>query len=197
MISSFCNGQADTLETKKGSWGANIGLLVSQDTDGYNKYIYGTYKKANSFIAFGPVWSPKRLYFGKGYSSAFDGLKLNGAHVVYQYMPRMLSRHLNLFFEYDFLFKYNSGSGVDHRSFYQNKIYVNDSQPYKSYGASIENYLGYGLRVNFLKHFYLNQSIGIGLHYTNISIDYEHIEDFKESYLEIGALIKLGIGCNF
>ena len=76
--------------------------------------------------------------------------------------------------------------------------YVPVDKTYKSHRTDIADFIGYGFKVKFLKNFYLNQSIGIGIRYYSSVSDYEDTKySSYQKDTELGVLLKLGLGYTF
>ncbi|MFA6261745.1 MAG: hypothetical protein WC760_09765 [Bacteroidia bacterium] len=155
-------GQMDSSGNKKLVFGYSIGTNVSQATYGLNLFAYVTVEKGKSLFAIGPVlgqkmeivrWGLRRPFANKGYT-------INGFHVMYQISPNPEGKRFDLFFHYEFDFLYFQDMGYDYTDHAINGAY-------NSHISSIENYVGYGLKIKISKNLYLNHSIGIGYLYAN------------------------------
>lgn len=192
-------GQKDTTGTtpEKIVWGTSIGTLYSIASYSLNYFAYGTLDKGKSFFALGPVLGPK-LYFNDGaphYPQSGE-YRLNGFHCVYQINPNPERKRFDFYFQYQFIFLYYQTEG-------NNYDFVNGAivtYPYNAYLSAVENFIGYGFKVKFLKSFFLTQSISIGLNREHTLIDHDnpnfHDYDYGYSW-QPDFMINAGLGFNF
>lgn len=180
--------QVDSVSMHSISHGGNIGTYISGGSQGVALSIDYTIEKGKSLISLGPVFN-RDLYIEQDYGvrKKNTGFNFYGAHCSYIYYPNDRSTIFNLFFQMDVsFFKYSLDANID---------YYN---PYRTLTKSDESYfestLSYGIRINFLKHLYINNSIGLGIGFGNTKYFYDQ-EPMRESNDRfLTGLIKIGIG---
>ena len=165
-VTFYCAGQSDTTIKKIYNFGIGIGTSVSPATHGLNYSADVTVEKGKSFIAAGLIIGPKliiRPYFppGSNFNAGPNGLnRINGFHTLYQFNPNPKGQRFDFFFQYEFIYLLYQDQGQ--YSDYNNSTSQITVVNYQSNVLYLENYIGYGFKVKFLKHFSLTQSFGIG-----------------------------------
>ncbi len=167
-LSTICYGQQDSTENKTAKFGISLGSNVTPTTNGLNFFVYLTLEKGKSFYALGPVIGPKLKirtdnYYGTP-TVTTGKYAINGFHALYQINPNPIAKVFNLFFQYEFDFLYYQDEGQD---FYDPQI----NGAYKAYELWLENYVGYGFKLNFSRILSLTQSVGIGYIYHKSEIN--------------------------
>ena len=194
----ICFGQTDTITHKKFIFGVSMGTMNSIEPESFDYYSHFTIEKGGSFFAIGPVIGNKlkiQRYYLNSVSSVYQ---LSGLHAVYQLNPNTKGKRFNFYFQNEFIFLYHTDKGV-------NYVYIPNSynsfpvpRSYKSHETGIADFIGYGFKVQFLKNFYLNQSIGIGVVYNYSKADYGDISlNYTEHGFQPGLILKLGLGYIF
>jgi len=150
LLTEFTHAQTDDFPK------TNMGVYI-------NSSISGVY----NFVTLNPGFSisKKRHTFGIGpililATNFFDtlrngGFKLSGLHGIYQFHPSKYDRILNFYFQYDILYQNVNDSCIMHK---------------KSNYHSIEQYIGYGLKVNLSDNIYIKQNVGYGLIFSHLFV---------------------------
>lgn len=188
ILSNTCYGQQDSTQNKATKFGISLGSNATLTTNGLNYFMYLTLEKGKSFYAVGPVIGLKLLirtdsYYGEP-TITTGKYAINGFHALYQINPNPAAKVFNLFFQYEFDFLYYQDEGQDF-----NDPQINGS--YKAYELWLENYIGYGFRLNFSRTISLTQSIGIGYIYHKSAINGIGISGYDGS----GVNAKLALNC--
>lgn len=185
----------DTVDTKKYSFGIDIGAIPIQDF-GFDYYGHITIHNGQNKLAFGPIIAYNAEISDNGWLHSFDNRRaVRGFNSIYQRTP-LLYRRVEIGFQYDFIYHYYSGRGIKY--FYQPNSQYALEKNYSSHAKFIENYVGYALKESLFKGLYLNQSVGFGLVYRSWNIDYQDVNyNIKDNKFTLGVLIKLGIGYRF
>ena len=123
---------------------------------------------------------------------------LNGLHLVYQINPNSKGKIFDFYFQYEFIFLYYTDKGTTENMYKYSSQNFPLTLSYKSHQTEIENTIGYGFKFKFLKNFYLNQNIGIGIGYNAINIDYgDYRFNKSRHYYELIPGFNIGIGYKF
>jgi|GEM_PF-5493250 len=197
-----CIGQTDTiLTTPKFILGVNTGTMIHGMADALDYFAHFTIEKKKHFLAVGPIVGLKLKMDGQ-YSEDFIAkqYRLNGLHIVYQINPNPKGKRFDFYFQNEFIFLYYIDKGIGYVQVYYPAIHLVDAIPqsYKSHLACIEDYIGYGFKVKFLKNFYFNQSIGIGILHSAEAINYEDATyNIRSNDTNPGVILKMGLGYTF
>ncbi len=196
---NICLGQKDTIVPRKIILGVSIGVMPSYITGGLDYQAHFTIEKGKSFFALGPIvgrTNKMDLFYDRYHN--IGQYALNGFHTVYQINPNPKGKRFNFYFQNDFIFLYYTDKGTTENVYQYNSYYYPLTKSYKSRQTQIEDFIGYGFKVKFLKNFYMNQSIGVGLVYNSTIIDYGDVNFNRRSkWIEPGAILKLGLGYTF
>lgn len=174
--------------------GINIGAMPSYQWEGLDYYAHFTIEKGRNFVAVGPVIGLK-LKMENNYSQQVsEQYGLTGFYAVYQRYTKPRGKRFDFYFQNEFLFHYYTDKGI-YTTGHPNSPMV---WSYKSEQKDIQDYIGYGVKIKFLKNFYVDQSFGLGIKYTTTVIDYE---DPAFNKAEKGSLpsakIKMAFGYTF
>ncbi len=152
------------------------------------------------------------------YGLAFNPYRpIYGVQAGYQIYPNGRRNRFNLFFEYDF--NYMKGKfQKDYYSYYSKGI-----KKSTTVFSSLDNYLGFGFRLNLIKSFYFKTNVGLGVivydqntteeYYDGTTKNYNYGQQifigkfpsyffapfFNEYYFNYGQMVgifKMGIGCD-
>src|ERR1035437_875880 len=200
VTANICYGQKDTITPKNIILGANTGIMIHGHAYAFDYFGHFTIEKGKSFLAIGPVIGLKlKPTNGYDYNPVDGQYQLNGLHIVYQLNPNPKGKRFDFYFLNEFMFLYYTDKGV--LPFYYLNSYYNYIPVYKSYKfhqTDLEDYIGYGFKVKFLKNFYVNQNIGIGIIYTSSVIDYGDVDYNRSNHsFEPSIILKLGLGYTF
>jgi len=172
-VTFYCAGQSDSTHKKKYNLGIGIGTSVSPATHGLNYSADMTVEKGKSFFAAGLIIGPRiricpYITIG-GYEETSPGQnRINGFHTLYQFNPNPKGKRFDFFFQYEFIYLLYQDQG-NYFNYYPAYVIGTTLYPsqlklvnYQSNYLYLENYIGYGFKVKFLKHFSLTQCFGIG-----------------------------------
>lgn len=194
----FCIGQTDTIVPPQKNLGVNIGLMPSFILDDFNYYANFTIEKGKHFFAIGPLIGLRLEMNRHSTSSPVAGQYwLNGINLIYQKNPNTKGKRFDFYFQNEFLLFYYTDRGIDKYVNVPNQNY-SITKSYKSHRIFVEDCIGYGFKVKFLKNFYINQSIGLGVSYSSLVIDYgDPLYNIIRDYFDPGLILKMGIGYTF
>lgn len=197
FASFYCKSQGDSAKTKKYELRLNAGVFVSYYSDGFRYFPNLGVATRKIFLGCGPVFGPKlvlnsKYFFGDHFTEGYNAFNLNGVAAICQYNPNKPGRIFDFYFQNWFSF-------VSEKDKNQDLTLFPGNLSYSSYQKIIENYIGYGFNVKFLKHFYVSQSFGIGA--ANRSFSYDILNDNKEAakekYTRASFLLTLSMGYRY
>ncbi len=193
----ICFGQKDSIAVH--NIGVCAGGLNYRSGYGVVYYAHFTYEKRKSFFAFGPVIGQKLRISWENDSYPVSGqYRLNGFHFVYQLNPFSKKKRLGFYFQNEFLFHYYTDKGVDKVYETIQHQWIPAIKSYKSHQTDISDYIGFGFKEKFLKNFYLNQSLGIGIGGSSRVADFGDINyNRNNQYYWAGLMLKIGLGYTF
>jgi len=180
------NGQTDSLDNKNDKntppenkifVGGLVGSLNSfQYNEGANFFVGVSVEKKRNFLAVAPIVGGKLidLYYNGFYyrgPRSLNGINLNGINTIYQFSPHYQNKIINVFFQYQFVYRFYKAQGNTH--LFSSSI----SEPIKGYYSLVENDLSVGLKIKFLKQFYFTSCVGVGYAVQRILNDYKHFTD--------------------
>lgn len=172
--------------------GINAGVMPSYQWEGLDYYALFTIQKGKNFVAGGPVIGLKLKMENNYNQQVSKQYGLTGFYVVYQRFTKPREKRFDFYFQNEFMFHYYTDKG----------IYITGPNPnipmvwsYKSEQKDIQDYIGYGVKVKFLKNFYLDQSFGIGIKYNTTVIDYgDPAFNKADKHIQPSATIKMAFG---
>lgn len=175
-LATLSFAQKDTVTERQS--GINITSSISGYAYGINLNPNFTYRLHRHVLSIGPS-----ILLFQGY---FDGdnvvAKLTGAQAVYQFYPNPKQNTINFFFQYDCIYQHFVDKGIS----------------WKNVDNTLEQYLGYGFKINFSRHLYLNQSMGLGLNYSHRKTVFDsRFANTDKKYAELSGIFKFGIGYQF
>jgi hypothetical protein len=189
--------QTDFFATEKNilRFGINIGAMPSYQWQGLDYYAHFTIEKGRSFVAGGPVIGLK-LKMENNYSERVsEQYGLTGFYVVYQRFTKPRGKRFDFYFQNEFMFHHYTDKGIYITGVAPNPLIV---WSYKSEQKDIQDHIGYGVKVKFLKNFYVDQSFGIGIKYNTTVIDYGDPAFNKgDKHIQSSATIKMAFGYTF
>jgi len=190
LTTEYCIGQVDTCRTKKIILGISACTFISNDIYGINYYGSFTADKNKNRLTTGPIigliWKLNSDFLYAKPESKQIGI--NGFYLGYQLFPNTKGKTFDYFIQDQFIFQYYKDNGVDSE-------FPNDS--YKSNLLNIGDFIGFGYQVKFLKRFYFTQSIGIGVIYKHLSVDYSNLPDHDDKGRYFSWTTNLGLGYKF
>ena len=191
MTTEYSIGQVDTCKTKKIILGINACTFISNDIDGINYYGLFTLDKRKNRLTVGPIIGPiwklnSHFLYAKAESKQIG---INGFYLGYQFFPdTKKDKIFDYFIQDQFISQYYKDNGIDNE-------FPSDS--YKSDLLNIGDYIGFGYQLKFLKRFYFTQSIGIGIIYKHLSIDFSNLPDYNDEGYYFSWTTNIGLGYKF
>jgi hypothetical protein len=159
-LSQASFSQTDSAAANKIRHGISVGAFVS-GVPGYPYYLVSySISKGRNRVSIGPVLGEK----GGGYLGYSGGTNISlqntsffkGLSGVYQFFPNPSGKRYDLFFQYEATWQYFNYDGINTGS--ANWITI----PNYSSCWYVGQYVGYGLRVRFLKNCEITHIIGLG-----------------------------------
>lgn len=176
--------------------GLNFGIMPSYTGAQLDYYSNFTIERGKDFIALGPIIGQKAEINYYNLHTERGAYALAGFNFVYQRHPNPYGKIFDVYFQNEFIFRHYSDEGINYLQ--QSNSSYQVTRSYKSNQSDIEDYIGYGCKEKFLKNFYFNQSIGIGVVYHSTMIDYGDINyNTNEHDTHLGLMLKMGIGYKF
>ena len=181
--------QKDSTEKLSIQHGGGAGVYLSGGSHGPCLFTDYTIERGKSLISVGPLFN-QDLFVGAdhGVRRQTEGFNLTGGHCSYVLYPNDTKNTFNLFFQLDM-------------AFFKNKIdaYNEYFHPYHLVLTQLnekvlETTISYGFRINFLKRFYFNQSLGIGAIFINQKYLYEDETTRNSKGKSLTGLFKIGLG---
>lgn len=190
----------DSNVSKKIIFGVSLGAMNSLSSDWVDYTSQFTIEKGKNFFSIGPVIGNKMKLERYGNNVFPNQYHLTGFDIVYQFTPKQKRKVVRFYFQNEFIFLDHVNEGIDQLYILNpadNKYSFVD-KPFKSHQTDIAGFIGFGLKVKFLKNFYFNQSFGIGITHYSLVADYEDVVySINESYTESAFLLKVGFGYTF
>lgn len=192
---SICNGQSDSITQNKNIYGVNLGCVLYGAMHSLDYYSNFSVERKKHCFAFGPIIG-LNLRLVKDYDiyPITGNYKINGLHLIYQKNPNTKGKVFDFYFQNECIARYYTNNGAT-------DWYISSPPPYTPYkGRLIEfaDYIGYGFKMKFLKNFYINQSIGVGITYRKTVIEYAvDGYDINKKETQPSFIIKMGLGYNF
>ncbi len=201
VFANICLGQKDSIAPKKIIYGFKAGGLIDDGEQGPGGYIHFTMEKGQSYFSAGPLFSQKKKVVGRSDGDDipfyYNNYGLTGFNAVYQISPIPKSRVFQSYFQNELLFHYFMDNGTTGNP-NDGGDYLTTAIPYKSHQMVIEDFFGWGFKVKFLKNFYLNQSISLGLAYYSTVQNYNDINYNSTGHNFFPAfLAEIGLGYKF
>jgi hypothetical protein len=159
-VSQAALAQTDSSTAKKFRHGISVGTVAS-GVPGYPYYFISySIEKGRNRVSIGPVLGEK----GGGYQRYSGGTNISlqnnsfvkGLSGVYQFFPNPSGKRYDLFFQYEATWQYFNYDRINTGS----AIWI--TIPNYSSCWYVGQYVGYGLRVRFLKNFEITHIIGLG-----------------------------------
>lgn len=189
--------QTDSFDPKKSRLrvGINIGTLPSYQWEGLDFFTQFTIDKGKNFLAIGPVIGLKLIMKNLYYDHVSEQYGLTGLYFVYQRNTKLSGDKFDFYFQNEFMFHHYTDKG-------NYLTWLGSNTPivryYESEQTYIEDYIGCGVKIKFLKNFYLDQSFGIGIKYNTAVIEYEDPAFNKSDKLtHPSATLKMALGYTF
>jgi hypothetical protein len=148
-----------------------------------------TIEKEKSLISIGPIFN-RNLYatYDHGIRRTNEGFNLHGLHCSYIIFPNGRNHIFNLFFQLDLAY-FNNKIDADNEYFF---LYNNNLVRIKE--VFFESTVSYGFRINFLKHFYFHNSLGLGFGHSSRELYYEIGPHRSSNSKGVSGLWKMGLG---
>lgn len=188
--------QIDSFASKKTILGLNISVMPSYEWEGLDYSANFTIEKGKNFLAAGPIIGMKLKLINDYEDNVSGQYGLTGFHIVYQRKVKLKEKRFNFYFQNEFMYHYYTDEGIYYAIWSSSNIET--PKAYKSHATDVEDYIGYGCKIIFLKNFYFDQSFGLGIKYFSEVIDYGDAifnKNFTENYPS--ATIKMGLGYTF
>ncbi|MGB3948981.1 MAG: hypothetical protein WBM13_13435 [Bacteroidia bacterium] len=197
-----CFAQKDSISKKQKTFlGVASGNIMGWDiSNAY--YTHFTMQKGQSLFSIGPVFgNRKNLQYAKHDWYYYDNsLSVNGLSAICQIYAHPEKKTFQWYFMNELLFRYYSDKGRT-QFIYSDigyDVYLPAAINYNFHQSSIGAYLGFGLRVNFLKNFYCTSNIVVGLSYLTTVQKYENnTYNDKFDYYDYNLFLKAGLGYKF
>ena len=202
-LTSNCFGQRDTtVAPKKFIFGTNIGVYLSAGSQAINYTPALTIKTKHTQFLLAPLIGPKWCVLyreNRPEPMPQPTFNLNGLNATFQVNPFPTRKVIDFFLEYNVGFQYikyqEQNTILDYN--YITYRYTTHQEYYNLYRTNLENCLGLGFKIKFLRNFYFNQSIGLGMQYTFYSVGYPDDYVKTEKYFSFDLIAKAGIGYTF
>ncbi len=187
----FCvSAQVDSVKKYSFQHGGNMGTYFSVGSHGGCLFIDYTIEKGKSLISIGPIFN-RNLYaaYDHGIRRTNEGFNLHGLHCSYLIFPNGRNNTFNLFFQLDLAYFNNKIDAIPEDFYFHNNLT-------RLKEVMIESTISYGFRINFLRHFYFNNSIGLGFGHSNREYNYETGPNRISKSKGLSGLWKMGFGFN-
>lgn len=209
LTSAIAIAQQDTLpKISKIKYGVNVGWIVDSRALSRGSYVHFTMEKGQSFFSIGPTFGNNKdlkatyhdwYYYNKSHYNN-KTYSLNGFRAVYQVTPNPARKVFQSYIHNEFIFHYYSDKGTT-QQVYNDLIwggYLPTATSYRHHQTIIGDYLGWGCKVKLPYHFYVNQSVAIGISRFTTTQTYD-ISSYnrKYSYYNYNVLLKIGVGHTF
>ena len=155
--------EIDTLKSQRNKlrYGINLGSVISQSTNGIGYYVNLQVEKGLNLFSCGPLFSDRSLVCGDQLSGYWnrDKYLINGLEALYQIRANSEPKNLDFFFFSQFIFL----NYKDQKANYYSPAYSTgiergiETIRYKTFEGGV----GYGIKINFLRHFYLTNFNGV------------------------------------
>ena len=182
-------------------YGVNIGG-IADNLSKTGTYAHFTREKGQSFFSIGPTFGNKKdlghLYHDRNYYS--NTYSINGFRAVYQVSPNPARKVFQSYIHNEFVFHYYSDKGITPTVYSANygSIDIPNYTRYYNRQVVIGNYLGWGFNLKLPGHFYINQSVALGIvNYANNNTYEISSYNRKFNYFDYTYMFKTGIGHTF
>lgn len=166
--------QEDSLPIRKFHWGASSAAGFDKTLNELHLTNSLTYSNTKNLFSLGHIFLNKTQLRKK-----CGGIEFN-----YQYYPNKNDRKLNLFFYNRTCFIWDAYQRNFEGNIYRNNQIYKDKFEYNMEEKYLQTFIGYGLRCNFSKRFYIFQNNGIGIliYGRKETYTYEQHPEFDETH---------------